>query len=170
MATFDVKGSFKVPMLRLKTGINVIDEDKERMSEFWDETEIRERKGCYVFAIKAAKGYTPIYVGRASTSRFDSEVFNARNLKNCNRALAERSKGALHVFLLPVRKTKGKLNRSHIALVEEYLIGHAARKNKDLINARLLPSDPWTITGLVNSGKGQPPIQTQVLKRALGIS
>jgi len=156
-------------MVRLATGVNIVDETKEHVREFWNNTGVKERRGCYVLAIKAAKGYTPIYVGRASTLRFDAEVLNDRNLKNCNRVLADRRKGALCVFLLPIRVARGKLNKKHIADVEEYLIGQAARKNKDLINTRLLPDSPWSITGLVNSGQGQPPLSSQELKWALGI-
>ncbi|MGA9794209.1 MAG: hypothetical protein WBQ17_01615 [Rhizomicrobium sp.] len=169
MATFDVKGPFRVPTIKLKTGVSVIDEEKNTIRQFWESTDLRDRRGCYVFVIKAAKGYTPIYVGRATTSRFDTEVLNARNVKNGNLTMAARYRGALYVFLLPARKARGKVNGNHIAQVEEYLIGHAARKNKDLINVRLLPSNPWSVAGLVNAGQGQPPLAVQELKRALGI-
>ncbi|HTQ12229.1 MAG TPA: hypothetical protein VMH86_00030 [Rhizomicrobium sp.] len=169
MAIFDVKGPFEVPTMKLDTGIRAIDEDRAKIRKFWENTEIGDRHGCYVFAVWASRGYMPIYVGRATSSRFDIEVLNDRNIKNCNLTLAGRRRGTLWVFLLPIRKTRGKINANHISLVEEYLVGHAARKNKNLINTHLLPSNPWSITGLINSGQGQPPIGAQELKRALGI-
>jgi len=167
MATFDVYGPFEVPVLKLKSDVSAIDET--RLKDFWSDCGYGGFKGCYVFAVRASKGFRPIYVGRASQSKFASEVFNDRNIKNCNLVLTETKKGTLVTFLVRIRLSRGRINLAQVAEVEEFLIGHAARKNKDLINSRRLPTTSWRITGVVNSGMGKTTSASRKLKKALGI-
>lgn len=65
MIAFEVHGPFKVPTERWKSG-RIIPKD---LTDFWDGTGLGERCGVYIFGIRAGRGITPIYVGKA-TRRF----------------------------------------------------------------------------------------------------
>ena len=50
------------------------------VGEFWESNKKYEpRRGCYVFAIRAGRGYTPGYIGKA-TKGFKNEVFEYHNV------------------------------------------------------------------------------------------
>jgi hypothetical protein len=167
MAIFEVH-RLDVPTKQIRKGVRVINETNGAIKNLWGESKFGHRKGCYVFAVQASKGFKPIYVGRASNSQFRSEVFNARNVKNVNLALLERKKGTLAVFLIVPPITRGKVNKTQIAEVEEFLIAKAARKNKALLNLRNLPQDNWGIKGVINSGKGKVSEAAAQLKMTIG--
>ena len=85
MPTFEVKGPLKVPTYDGKAAKIV---DSDRLGEFWNLSGgLAQRRGCYVFAVRASKGIRPIYVGRA-TKRFKSEVFAPHKLEKYQRAFS----------------------------------------------------------------------------------
>jgi hypothetical protein len=47
--------------------------------------------GCYVFALRAARGYTPYYAGQACRQSILREALNSSNQKKYNRACSENN-------------------------------------------------------------------------------
>ena len=76
---FDVAGPFKLHRHGLKRLITkqAIKQLKLEL-EKW-ERGLSEACGCYVFAIRAGRGYTPYYVGQACKSSILLEAMNASN-------------------------------------------------------------------------------------------
>ena len=48
--------------------------------------------GCYVFAVRAGKGYTPYYVGRAEKSSILNESLNPSNIGKYNDVMRLRAR------------------------------------------------------------------------------
>lgn len=65
MATvFQVYGPLKVPCYQGAGGCTIT---PENIVAFWEENDdFAKDRGCYVFGMKAGKGYTPAYIGKAT--------------------------------------------------------------------------------------------------------
>ncbi len=64
MATFSVQGPFEIQTTKMKVGRQVTSIDA---AAFWEIYSVLAKGcGCYVFVFKAAKGYKPVYVGKAA--------------------------------------------------------------------------------------------------------
>jgi hypothetical protein len=51
--------------------------DKQLGTQFLEDNDLSDRRGCYIFCIRGARGsISPYYVGQAS-KRFDQEAFSA---------------------------------------------------------------------------------------------
>ena len=72
--------------------------DSHACRDFWKDVE-REHSGlpaavgCYIFAISAAKGARPWYVGKTEKNSFQGEVWTPHKLLLYNEALHKRKKG-----------------------------------------------------------------------------
>ena len=72
--------------------------------KFWKEhPSMKDRVGCYVFAIRAGRGFMPMYVGKAAKS-FKQEIFTKDKLFKYNKAIFKR--GGTPVFFFLVHPTK----------------------------------------------------------------
>jgi hypothetical protein len=129
--------------------------------------------GCYVFAIRAGKGYTPYYIGQACKRSILREALNPSNREKYNKICAE-GKGMPVIFLIPKLtprgryKKKGSGSRSAIDFLERWLIATALDKNPGLINSketRFLRS--INVAGIFNAKKGKPTAAAQELRKAL---
>jgi hypothetical protein len=104
MATFRVAGPYKIPFDQ-KAGGRVL-----HHKTFWKQSEeLRDlsiERGCYVLALRASKGATPLYVGKA-TKTFKQECFNPSNLHKFYSALAGLSKGHAGSIFRPPPAPKG---------------------------------------------------------------
>jgi hypothetical protein len=58
-----------------------------------------DKRGCYVFGIRAGKGFTPAYAGKA-TKKFKNEVFGHHKLAKYQRYLADVAKGTPVLFFV----------------------------------------------------------------------
>jgi len=59
---------------------------KEHAISFWAQDEVKQisnKQGCYVFALKVGKGFTPWYVGQASKN-FKQEALHSTKLVHFN--------------------------------------------------------------------------------------
>jgi hypothetical protein len=67
---FDIAGPFSLTR-QGPTGLVIFDslKDLKEEAEKW-EVGLSSACGCYVFAVRAGKGYTPHYVGQACKGRF----------------------------------------------------------------------------------------------------
>jgi hypothetical protein len=161
-----VTGPFSVPFYVGKGGRTITDDD---VKEFWRQNRKYEnRKGCYVFAIRAGKGYTPGYVGKA-TKRLGREVFEYHKLTRYQQFLVDYGKGTPVLFFLVAQEKKGKPNHSQISKIEKYLIDLAITANPNLLNQKSTKPPKWGIQGVIRGGKGKVTAVTRVFRRMLRI-
>jgi hypothetical protein len=129
--------------------------------------------GCYVFAIRAGKGFTPFYVGQACATRLVAEAMNASNCLKYNRVLPKRGKPV--IFLLPMMTTTGRLRKRpksgkllSVDFLEKWLIATCLVKNPHLLNnmqTRLLKK--LHVTGVLNAKQGASNGASSAFKRAI---
>lgn len=127
--------------------------------EFWcydDVAHLRRKQGCYVFAIRAGKGFTPWYVGQASKG-FEGETFTYHKRDHYNDALFRNGAGRPVLFFVTPQGNHRKVPTRDLNQMEKELIQFAIARNPDLCNimhTRNLPR--WTIHGVIRSGPGAP--------------
>ena len=165
MPTFEIRGPLKVPTYDGKAAKIV---DPDGLSAFWESSRVENRRGCYVFAVRAGKGMRPVYVGRA-TKNFKQEVFASHKLEKYQRCLADIEKGTPVLFFVMLPATKGKPNVKAIESVEEYLIQIAVSKNPDLLNVKGTELEDWGIAGVIRGGSGKRSKAAAAFKQAMGL-
>ncbi len=84
MAKFTVQGPFKIPIYQGRNGRIVRSEESGEF--FRRHQSLGARRGCYVLAMRAGRGITPTYVGKA-TKTFKQECFTPDKLGKCNETL-----------------------------------------------------------------------------------
>jgi len=75
---FEVFGPYEIPVVKEVGGRYISD----GCPDFWrdhEPSDLRKEKGCYLFALRAAKGYKPVYVGMATRS-FGQECFQSHKI------------------------------------------------------------------------------------------
>lgn len=163
MAIFSVEGPYDVPCLD-KPGGKVILEDQ---SGFWAKcTKVQKRKGCYVLAIRAGKGFTPLYVGKTSRT-FEKECFTDHKLVHYHHALADYAKGTPVMFFILIPIAKGKPNQKEITEVEDFLIQVGRTANPELRNIKGNVAPNWGIKGVIRGGKGKAAAGAKQFKKLL---
>lgn len=165
MAEFSVYGPYDMPFEQAAGGRRL------HYDEFWQQSgevkKLADERGLYVFAIRAGKGFTPIYVGSA-TKTFSQECFNPTNRHKYLEGMADYRKGSPVMFFLVHPKQKGKTNVRQITEMETFLIQLAAQKNPALQNVKGTAGPEWAIKGVVRSSKGKPSASARKFKRAIG--
>lgn len=143
--------------------------DSAELRQFWEEcADLAERCGCYVFAIRAGAGTTPIYVGKA-TRTFRQEAFAPHKLEKYQRALADYKSGTPVLFLLAAPRGRGATNLKATAELENFLIQTAVARNPNLLNVRGTKRADWSIAGVIRRGVGTPSAAAKQLKTTLGV-
>jgi hypothetical protein len=161
-----VKGTFEVPLYVGKGGRSITDDG---VKEFWRiNKKYENKKGCYVFAIRAGKGYTPGYVGKA-TKRFGKEVFEYHKLTRYQQFLVDYAKGTPVLFFLVAADKKGKTNNSQISKIEKYLIDLGVTANPNLLNQKGTKPPKWGIQGVIRGEKGKVTAVTKDFRKMPGI-
>jgi hypothetical protein len=130
---------------------------KENARAFWDQPEVSSvagKQGCYVFALKASKGYTPWYVGKA-TKTFKQEALSPTKRNLYNEVLFAGRKGTPVLFFVARPDNLVKIPTKHIADLETFLIQSAYFKNRDLTNTHHKKDPSWAIRGVIRGGKGK---------------
>ena len=164
MVNFAVHGPFKIPIYRGKAGRIVRAEEGRaffRTHPVW-----ARRRGCYVFAIRAGRGITPTYVGKA-TKTFQQECFTADKLGKCNRTLADYSRGTLIMFVIAAPTGRGRPADKQITLLEDFLIQIGVAANDKLLNIQGTKEEEWSLTGLIRSARGRPSSAAATFKAAM---
>jgi len=165
---FTVHGPFDVPFEPDKQGKMVAKD----LSAFWDKVgDCRARKGVYVFAVRASKGYTPIYVGKTDRQTFEDEAFTRHNLAtHYNPALLDYRKGCAVLFLIAHPFARGAPNKLCIDEIETFMIDLGSIKNTNLSNVRKRKQHRWRIVGAVRSERGEGRLfSAKELRRAVGL-
>lgn len=163
ISEYEVQGPLLVPVTKNPGGRVP---DMESILDLWQNDSawraIAKKKGCYVFALKAAKGYKPIYVGKATRS-FKQECFAPHKQVKLLNALSLQQRGHLYLFLLC-----GSRNKAVVDNLETFLIQVGTERNEHLQNDRKRPVVIWSVTGVFNSKRGQPSSAAQKLRRVFG--
>jgi len=167
--TLQVSGTFDVPYEK-KPG-NVKRVEKENGKAFWSSSGAKaysHKHGCYVFAIRAGKGYVPHYVGKAGHG-FERECFGSHKLVKYNKVLSEGKHGRPVLFFVAPAGTKRVVPARVLAQVEKFLIGLAAERNPDLQNKQHVRAPSWGITGVVRGGGGKRSSAAALFKSLMGL-
>ena len=165
MHLFDSRGPYEIPVFSGPGGRCI---DTNRLTSFWKKHEDCARaRGCYIFSMRAGRGITPIYVGKA-TKGFEQECLNPRNLSHhYNPALIRAKKGTPVIFFLALPRTKGKPNEKLIAQLEKFLIKQATVVNSDLSNVHGTKPPRWGIRGVLRSPKGKQSDSAKMFKQSM---
>jgi hypothetical protein len=173
---FDIYGPFKIEK---QSHGKLIDNTNDAKKHFWDKVEkytksLKNACGCYIFCIRAAKGFKPIYVGLAQKQTFEKECFTPSKINIYNEAVAA-GKGTPILFLITKLTNKGnkfakpsKNGHSDIKTLETLLIGTALEKNPALMNIK--KTKHWkemVVPGLLNPPQGPPSKDTKAFKKAM---
>ncbi|HEX7645673.1 MAG TPA: hypothetical protein VF472_26000 [Burkholderiaceae bacterium] len=147
MTSFVVHGPFEVDFEKRRGGRTLVTDG------FWregrDAYNFAWEKGCYVFAMRN-RGLTPIYVGKATKS-FKQEVFNKANLHKYHNGFSNYARGTPVMYFAVPQKAMGPANKSHIGLLEDFLIQAGVAKNPGIQNIKGRQEPKWSIQGVVRS-------------------
>jgi hypothetical protein len=140
ISKFEPFGPFKMPV----RGVSV---DKSREKEFWEQVEdelqgLSDAVGCYVFAIRAAKGVVPWYVGMTEKSSFRKESWQPHKLNLYVDSMQSRKKGTPVLYLIAKQTTGGRFTKSSksrlgsVRALEKLLINTCILRNPNLLNKK----------------------------------
>jgi len=163
--TFAVYGPCEVPVYQ-GAGGRTITTDEVRV--FWQSnSSVAKSKGCYVFAMRAGKGFSPYYVGKA-TKGFKQEAFSPHKLTKYQQCLADYRRGTPVMFFVVASGKKGG-NTAHIGELEGFLIQVGLTANPYLLNVKGTKAEDWGITGVLRGGKGKPSQDARQFRRLMKI-
>lgn len=161
---FSVQGPFEVPYYQGKAGRTIT---ADNVKEFWQKhSSLSNRHGCYVFGIRAGKGWTPAYVGKA-TKGFKREVFSPHKLSRYQQFLADYLKGTPIIFFVVTPSKKGGPNVAHIEELEAFLIQLGVAANPDLLNIKGTKAAEWGIVGILRGGSGKPTFSARQFRKLM---
>lgn len=133
--------------------------------------------GCYIYSIKAGRGFSPIYVGSATRQCLGKEAFDSDKFLKCLQHIAGYKKCSLQItFVVPrdkidtnVDTRRGRCPRKTIGKLEKVLTAIAFRKNQNLINKQNLCLADFFINGVLNSDSGRPRKEVSAFKSMMGL-
>ena len=139
MVSYEVYGPFEVEVddITVRGG-------RKRWWSQETRSNLRSRKGCYVFAIRDKNEFTPIYIGKTE-GKFEYAVFSKWNIDNMSGVLGKHT-GTLALYLVSAKGTKPL--HHHIDGIETWLIQQAMKQNPNLLNIQ--KKKHWCIPGVVN--------------------
>jgi hypothetical protein len=171
-----VHGPFEVPHIQTVKKCWVVDRETSSLARFWrevvgsheDAADIGGKDGCYVFAMRAARGFQPWYVGKTD-GRLDREVFNSRNILTYNDVLMEVTGTPVLFLVTNAEPGRSNLPSAIVDRLESDLIKHAFRKNPRLKNERkLTDGSVYKIDGVGTRGRASE--ETVKFKKMMGMA
>ena len=142
------------------------------IKQFWLDPKVshlKNKHGCYVFALRLARGFTPWYVGKTNNG-FAKETFTDHKLKHINRVLFKGAKGRPVLFFVAPAGRKHVVPKNIVNQVEKELIHYAFAKNSKISNKQHTNNLPqWTIQGVIRSNQGKPPKASTNFKTMMNI-
>jgi hypothetical protein len=132
--------------------------ESRHVKDFWTDPRARrveKKHGCYVFAIRAARGFMPWYVGKADR-QLRKECFGTHQLNKYNRVLFTNGKGRPVMFFIVPQGSKNKVPKAIVAELETFLIQSAYMRNPSVTNTQNTRLPAWGIQGVVRSKRGRP--------------
>lgn len=168
MRRFVVSEMIKLPLNIEKGGrcLNVKGA-REILAQHGDFT---EAYGCYVFGIRAGRGYKPVYVGKATEKFLGKEALDTDKIRKINQALLKNRKGTLVVAFVVPEKKRGAKPTTLIDEIEYVLIQYAYEKNPQIENKYDIFRCGWCIDGVKNHGPGHPSEDSIEFRRLIGIT
>lgn len=163
-------GPIDIPCLKAKAG-NGKHIERSHVDEFWSKKEASEleaKQGCYIFALRAARGFKPWYVGKATKS-FKQECFQPHKLGHYNKVLFEGRKGTPVMFFVAPKERLKKVGSKVCDEIETYLIQAAYVANSEIRNKQKAKTPDWTIAGVVRRNRGKVSAKAQQFRTMLGI-
>mgnify|MGYP001560557112 CR=1 FL=1 len=161
---FVPEGPFEVPVEHLPRGRRIA--ASRQMREFWERVgdDIAGAKGVYLFAMRAGRGFTPYYVGKAARQPFLRECYTPDKRNKFNAALAHQ-RGTPVIIFLPSPLRRGRTNLPAIAALEQEMIQYGYEKNPRLLNIHHASDPPkWNVQGVLRGGRGR---RSEAAKAAL---
>lgn len=126
---------------------------KDCLDTFWKAVGAGDRRGVYVFGIRAGKGWKPLYVGRTKKQTFKARIGqHAKTNGDFNGMLRSVKKGTPVLFLIG-RIGKGRNSNAAIDALEIEFINLAFARNENLHNDRGIKHPKYVIKGFGNLGK-----------------
>ena len=165
-----VYGPIEIPFRRQANG-NAKHIDGAHVQAFWRNQSaqtIAKKQGCYVFALRAARGYCPWYIGKATCS-FEQEALSTHQLGHYNAVLFDGRKGTPVLFFVAPQDNKRKVPRAICDKIETFLIQSALVENPDIRNRQKTKIPAWTIKGVLRPNQGKPTKLEQAFKKLMGI-
>ena len=144
---------------------------KINRKEFFEKEDfqsISNKQGCYVFALKAAQGFTPWYVGKTKISMIN-ECMTDGKLIPYNEVLFRGLNGKPVMFFVVPPGDKKKIPQKIIDEIETFLIRNARLKNDKLKNKQKIKPLQWSIKGVFNSARGGPETEAKSFKKMIGL-
>jgi len=141
---------------------------------FWAKRKVshlKTKRGCYIFAKRASKGFTPWYVGKAGAKGgFEQEVFKPDKIQKYNSALNHKSKGNPVLFFVSRTGNRNVIPTAELNNMEKVLIQFAKNKNPALKNVQHTKNAPrWRINGVIRSGQGRSSKTADVFTKMMKI-
>lgn len=165
---FIVSEIIQLPLIQEKCGRHLDETGAKKI--FGRHRKFTEAQGCYVFGIRAGKGYKPVYVGKTTLQTLGEEVLSDGTVGKINRALLRNKKGTLVVaFVIPENKP-GPNPSKLIDEVESVLIQYAYQKNPEIENENGIYQCAWFIDGVLNCPQGKPRDESRIFRRLVGIT
>lgn len=166
MSVFSVVGPLEIKPIRLPRGFII---NKDLFTSFWNKHQkYKDKRGIYIFGLRAAKGYTPWYVGKTKRT-FENECAESHKLQYYNQVIAQRKGTPVFFFLFQDTGKRGPNNDSILDHVEKYFIEIALIKNPDLMNRKKTKKPDWSVDGVINSTKGKATKQSRAFKAFIGL-
>ncbi|WP_147262616.1 hypothetical protein [Roseiarcus fermentans] len=170
---FGAEGPFELRRYGLKSLINndTISFLRAALEKF--DLGLSEACGCYVFAVRAGRGFTPYYVGRAEKRSILNESLNPSNIIKYNNVISN-IKGTPTMFVLPMLTPQGRYRKlatgelGSLRFLEKWLIAQCIEKNPDLVNnkeTKFLRS--IHVTGIFNATQGEAHAGSTALRKAI---
>lgn len=165
MTQFTTHGPFVVPTIKLAGGRSIT---KAEICAFWEKNpDYKGCVGCYVFGMRAGKGITPLYVGKA-TKNFGQEAFAHHKLSKYLPALTSYRRGTPVIFFVVYPPKKGTTNLTHIGALEKFLIQQGVAANPLLLNISHAKVPAWGIAGILRSETKKPSKAAAAFKSLFG--
>jgi len=168
MSEYGIIGPLRIPIKKGGRG-NII--DSQNLQNFWRDPKadnIKAKRGCYVFGIRAAKGIVPYYVGKTSRCDFEGECFTADKLVKYMEALSETKKGSPVLFFVVHPNKRGKTNSRQIDEIETFLVKLECIKNPSHGNNQKTKREDWLIMGM--TGGRKPSTSANEFKKMMGFN
>lgn len=166
----EIVGPFDIPFQRQLIG-SAKHIGRPEVREFWtkpDAAAVASKQGCYVFALRASRGFRPLYIGKA-TKGMAKECFTHHKLAHFNQVLFQAPKGTPVMFFAVLPGTKCKVSAKTIDQIETFFIQTAVNHRPDILNVQKTNIPNWTVKGVVRGGAGKPPKNAVQFRKMMGI-
>jgi hypothetical protein len=166
----EVIGPIPIPFVKQHSG-SAKHIGNKQMKQFWEDADAKtvvKKQGCYVFALQAAKGFCPWYVGKATKS-MKQECLEHHKITHYNTALFQGKKGTPVFFFIVPGENRNKVPKKSIDQMETFLIQSALTKNPQLLNVQKTNIPDWSIKGVIRGGQGKPKANARKFRTAMGL-